>query len=582
MQKQTTRLARLIGRALKTNGIACSHTQTLDVAAQIAGLKNFQTLQAKLGGKEKPTGKPQFQTVPDESVRHIWRDPESQTEVGVPPDYYQTNGEPSFGNSGQVCDYLRTEVLLPHDPSKVARDPLAAWIQKAVAEYKGKEKCKPTKAHLFQVLVLTDRHDEYDPGSLEQIANDIDNGDYIGDWRKKGEQKLTAEETYAILLEIGNDGTFFEPEDDEEGTDEVMAEGRYVRVSLCDIGEGRQGDYDDEDPNDIPFLRMDIARRGKHGGQDVDDNEWGNVRNGSFCTGIDARTPVADQKEICLHFAKELSKISTKQSMGHVEILSHIESKEQALATKVLPDGFIELGTVKTDAETYSDGSEPITIDLRKGQNAHEAIVEHLKKEHQAKDPFRPAELSMPCPKCGDEYSFNREDMGSGFHCIGCGHHFTEAEEKKALPADFSSPENLARRKKGLGPETVIGDRTPTNLKAKKPKKDEVTEIAKARMQVNRTRETLLEELKKLLPEKGAEICFFEKINESLCTESSNNCNHCIEGVRHEKEGVFTVFGNDEDASCGASIGEFEDPLEDLSTENLLALVEMIDRALKV
>lgn len=39
----------------------------------------------------------------------------------------------------------------------------------------------------------------------------------------------------------------------------------------------------------------------------------------------------------------------------------------------------------------------------------------------------------MDCPKCNETYSFNEEDMGIGFNCTNCGHHFSEEEEKKAL-----------------------------------------------------------------------------------------------------------------------------------------------------
>jgi Zn ribbon nucleic-acid-binding protein len=580
MQKQTTRLARLIGRALKKRGITCPHTTALEVAAQIGGLKNVQTLQAKLKGNTK--GKPRFQTVPDEAIRHIWKDRETGEEIQVGPDYYEVNGEPNCEESDEVCEYLRTEVLLPHDPTQEAKDPLASWIQKAVASHKGKEKCKPTKAHLFQVLVLTERDDQYNPESLETLAYDINKGDHIGDWKKCGEQNLSALETQAVLLDIGNDGSFFEPEEeDDENTDsikgielsdggiieppepdsgairrrdvhgnteevlrpgdesyeeykalfeeaerdEVMAEGRYVRVCLLDIGEGIQGDYNEKDPNDIPLLRMDVSRRGKHGGQDVDDNEWGLVRNGSFCTNISARTPARDQKEICRHLAKELSKMSPKQSMGHIEILSHLEGKQQALDTRVLPNGIIELGRFKTTAEQPSD----------KGKQAD-------------KNPLCPAEI-ITCPECKEEDSFNREDMGSGFDCLHCGHHFTEAEEQAA--------------------------------KENQPQEDEVTEIAKARMAVNKKREVLLQKLRELLPEKDSEINFLETLNESLCTSSANGINHAIHGIRHDKEGFLVAFGNEEDDSCGVPIGEINENLADMDTDSLVSIAELAERARK-
>lgn len=51
-----------------------------------------------------------------------------------------------------------------------------------------------------------------------------------------------------------------------------------VRVLLSYIGEGRSGDYDPEDPDDVPLLRYDLDRK--------EDDKWIAVENGSYCTEL--------------------------------------------------------------------------------------------------------------------------------------------------------------------------------------------------------------------------------------------------------------------------------------------------------
>lgn len=56
-----------------------------------------------------------------------------------------------------------------------------------------------------------------------------------------------------------------------------------VRVCWEDIGEGICGDYDPDDPDDIPLLRfyVDIFRDGK----------WEEVEDASYCTQMPVTTP---------------------------------------------------------------------------------------------------------------------------------------------------------------------------------------------------------------------------------------------------------------------------------------------------
>lgn len=56
-----------------------------------------------------------------------------------------------------------------------------------------------------------------------------------------------------------------------------------VKVTLTDIGEGYNGDYDPEDPEDAPLLRFDVYR--------WDGIDWEAVEDASYCTAIPVTTP---------------------------------------------------------------------------------------------------------------------------------------------------------------------------------------------------------------------------------------------------------------------------------------------------
>lgn len=108
---------------------------------------------------------------------------------------------------------------------------------------------------------------------------------------------------------------------------EIRATGKTVRIILSWIGEGWKGDYEETDPKDTPLMRMDVMRLGKHGG-DADDDEWGVVRNGSFCTQVDARTPKIELGEIASKTVALLDGLPTDQNISAVEILSWITAAD--------------------------------------------------------------------------------------------------------------------------------------------------------------------------------------------------------------------------------------------------------------
>jgi hypothetical protein len=57
------------------------------------------------------------------------------------------------------------------------------------------------------------------------------------------------------------------------------------RVEWVALGEGRSGDYDPSDPDDVELLRFDVLRREESG-------EWVAVDDGSYCTQMPADAPI--------------------------------------------------------------------------------------------------------------------------------------------------------------------------------------------------------------------------------------------------------------------------------------------------
>ena len=61
-----------------------------------------------------------------------------------------------------------------------------------------------------------------------------------------------------------------------------------VKVMFEWIGEGLQGDYDDDDPNDIPLLRFDVFAHESLGNENAEDSMiedgWGFMLDSSYCT----------------------------------------------------------------------------------------------------------------------------------------------------------------------------------------------------------------------------------------------------------------------------------------------------------
>lgn len=59
-----------------------------------------------------------------------------------------------------------------------------------------------------------------------------------------------------------------------------------IIIKLEHIGEGYNGDYDEEDPNDVPLLRFTIFKDGEQ------------LNDGSYCTTLPINTPEDRQQEV--------------------------------------------------------------------------------------------------------------------------------------------------------------------------------------------------------------------------------------------------------------------------------------------
>jgi len=60
--------------------------------------------------------------------------------------------------------------------------------------------------------------------------------------------------------------------------------GKEVMVEWTNLGEGIEGDYNPDDPEDIALLRFDISVKAK------DEEDWSGVDGGSYCTQVPVDT----------------------------------------------------------------------------------------------------------------------------------------------------------------------------------------------------------------------------------------------------------------------------------------------------
>lgn len=65
------------------------------------------------------------------------------------------------------------------------------------------------------------------------------------------------------------------------------------RVDWYNCGEGVMGDYNPDDPEDINLLRFDVYYKNLL-------EEWEEVEDASYCTGVAADTPIEKLRELLL------------------------------------------------------------------------------------------------------------------------------------------------------------------------------------------------------------------------------------------------------------------------------------------
>ncbi len=97
-------------------------------------------------------------------------------------------------------------------------------------------------------------------------------------------------------LEAGRD-------EDEDGDEDRMFEFGVFAVGWEWIGEGRSGDYDEDDPGDAKMLRATLYVRPEVSG--AGDMEWEPVEDGSYCTLAQVGTPVERLKAMSLDLVNE-------------------------------------------------------------------------------------------------------------------------------------------------------------------------------------------------------------------------------------------------------------------------------------
>lgn len=131
----------------------------------------------------------------------------------------------------------------------------------------------------------------------------------------------------------------------------VWVEHGRIRMELEDIGEGLlSGDYDPDDPDDVPLMRFGFYAT------NPDETDLVELDNTSFCTDIDARAPwevklacaceifglvighlsLGAEEEVDGSFGRQAGsaceKASWVSSSGHTRLLAAIESARQGQA----------------------------------------------------------------------------------------------------------------------------------------------------------------------------------------------------------------------------------------------------------
>jgi hypothetical protein len=117
----------------------------------------------------------------------------------------------------------------------------------------------------------------------------------------------------------------------------LVAEKGGYKCELEWIGEGRSGDFDEEDPQDEKILRFTISQK--------QDDEWDTCPNGSFCTNLSLPRPKADvllAAKMILHLVilhrESMKQICEELSHANWDWLEACRKKGQALTPTQLEE----------------------------------------------------------------------------------------------------------------------------------------------------------------------------------------------------------------------------------------------------
>lgn len=150
----------------------------------------------------------------------------------------------------------------------------------------------------------------------------------------------------------------------QEFEDENTLVARDVKIELADLGEGRSGDYDELDPNDVPFLRFSVSRR--------ENGRWDPVEDASYCTRLPVSLKAYEKHQI-LHelmnqlyhpvrrgdsvkkLCEKLSRIESPKGLGDPEFKEKVfKTIEEAWTTEVFPRS-LDMAMEHTSGDSLAD-----------------------------------------------------------------------------------------------------------------------------------------------------------------------------------------------------------------------------------
>jgi hypothetical protein len=98
--------------------------------------------------------------------------------------------------------------------------------------------------------------------------------------------------------------------------EEIEVHNKKFSITLSYIGEGTDGDYDSENPEDVPLLRYDVCEKV--------DGEWELLHNGSACCQLSTTEKRSDLKKAAKEMLNIVTKVDSKHLNSVVQLISWI------------------------------------------------------------------------------------------------------------------------------------------------------------------------------------------------------------------------------------------------------------------